>query len=205
MHHNINVSRQFLIDNFAYRLGGYHPSADIQVGTGNPAARVLVVQPHRNFPERDAITGALKRFGMLDDAFRTTKVLVNYGEDTVEYPDLVRQNARGEKPRTQDQINRAYLIELIELIRPIIVIACGPEVTAMLLDKSVRLFGRYAGKKIKIDDLTSFHVCAILNPVEYGFARASERLKQQGKEEWEAITRLYEQEKKKREELRWQS
>ena len=121
------TSKQFLIDNFAYRLGEYHKSADVQVGTGNPSGSVVVIQPHRKFPERDAITGALKRFGMLDEAFRTTTTIVGYGRSDGDYgPDSIGD---GEKPKTKDQMNREYLIELVELIRPIMVIACGPDVS----------------------------------------------------------------------------
>lgn len=175
-------SQQFRIDNLAYRIGMYHPGSDVQIGSGCPGANIVVVQPHRKFPERDAITGALKRFGMLDDAFRTT----------IEIASEVSQ-----------QKNREYLVELIELIRPLVVVCCGQDVTSLLLKRSIRSFGRYSGKIIRVEDLTTTKVCATLNPMDYGFSRASEKLKKQGKSEWESISRLYTQERKRQEDLRW--
>lgn len=195
--------KQFLIDNFAYRLGERHPDATVQVGCGNPAGSIVIVQPHRKFPERDAVTGALKRFGMLDEAFRTTSEIIDYSLPDVEYPDLVRQNARGEKPKTQSQMNREYLLELIQIVRPLLVIACGPDVLSCLPGRDIQRFGNYSGKRIKINDLQNLHVCVTLNPMDYGFARASEELKQQGKNEWEDISDFYHQERKRLEDLRW--
>lgn len=197
--------KQFIIDNFAYRLGERHPTANIQVGCGNPNASIVIVQPHRKFPERDAVTGALKRFGMLDQAFRTTSVLVDFDMPDVPYPDVLRANARGEKPRTQSELNKDYLIELIEIIRPMLVIVCGPDVLSCLSGREIQRFSQYTGKRIKLDNLSSMHVCVTLNPMDYGFARASDDLKQQGKNEWEAISDFYHQERKRREDLRWAS
>ena len=199
----IENPKQFLIDNFAYRLGERHPNANVQVGCGNPMGSIVIVQPHRKFPERDAVTGALKRFGMLDQAFRTTSVLVDHEMPDVEYPDVLRQNDRGEKPLTQAQMNRAYLIELLEIIRPMLVIACGPDVLSCLAGREIQRFGHYTGKSIEISDLDGMTVCVTLNPMDYGFARASEDLKQQGKNEWEAISDYYHRERKRREDLRW--
>lgn len=198
-----SIDKDFIVENLGYRLGVYHPGANIQVGMGNSSGDVVVVQPHSKMPERDSITGALKRFGMLDDAFRATTLMVDYEQPNIEYPDLVRQNRRHDKPKTQKEINRYYLKELIEIIKPVIVVACGQEVVELLRGKKVRSFKAHSGKKFKVEDLPKQVFYATLNPMDYGFARAPADLKVQGKAEWEKLEKLYRQLKETQEKERW--
>lgn len=187
------IHKQFLVDNLAYRIGLYHPKLEVQIGTGNPEATIVVVQSKRNMPERDAITGALKRFGLLNEAYRATSTIIDYEDHGgIEYPDLIRHGQM-----TQDDMNQYYLRELIELIKPLVVVACGPEVMGLMRDKRVRSFKNYAGKKFKAKDLTTVVCCATLDPSSYGFARSPKALKEQGKKEWEFIAQLVEEEKQK--------
>lgn len=169
------IYKQFLVDNLAYRIGLYHPKLEVQIGIGNPEATILVVQTNRKMPEKDAITGALKRFGLLNEAYRATISILD----------------------EEDDLNRYYLRELIGLVKPLVVVACGPEVMGFLRDKPVRSFGGHAGKKFKAKDLTSVVCCAILDPNSYGFARAPQHLKDQGREEWERIALIVKEEKQR--------
>ena len=209
-----SVDRQPIVENFGYRLQDYHRNASIQVGTGNANGEVLVIQPHVKMPERDAITGALKNFGMLKDAYRATSLIVDFHlppkqidenhHIDVQYPELVQQHQRGwEPPRTQEEINRCYLRELIQIVQPTLVVACGPEVLSLLKGRKIRSFASHAGKKFRIPDITCSTFFAALNPTEYGFARASQELKAQGKAEWSDIASLYRALKEKMAKERW--
>ena len=200
---NITDPKKFIIENLGYRIGLYHPKCNIQIGSGQANADIVVVQPHTKMPERDAITGALKNFGMLGDAYRATAQIVSDFPNDMEYPDLTGNNSRREEPMTQDQINRYFLRELLEIIRPLVVVACGPEVTELLRQKKVRSFKTHSGKKFRVDDLTGMTFCATINPADYGFARAPRALKEQGKTEWTKIAEIYQQLKEKKEKERW--
>jgi hypothetical protein len=181
-----NDQKDFMVANLGYRIGAYHPKASVQIGVGNSNSSVVVVQPHTKMPERDSITGALKRFGMLGDSYRATSMIV----DEAELTNLA-------------EINRYYLKELIELINPLIVVTCGPEATALMRDKKIRSFKSHAGKKFSVHDLTTTVFYATLNPTDYGFARASAELKEQGKAEWQRLAKLHAQLKAKAEKARW--
>jgi len=195
-------NQQFIIDNLGFRIGSNHPGRNVQVGTGNPYADVLVVQPHIKMPERDAITGALKNFNMLGDAYRVSSQIVDFA-DGPEYPDLAQRSRRGDPLKTGEKINREYLKELIEIIRPLVVVACGPDVLSLLRERKARSFETHTGKKFPVRDLTSCVFYATLNPAEYGFARAPLELKAQGKSEWIKLSKLYQDLREKQEKARW--
>ncbi|MEE8113308.1 MAG: hypothetical protein V3T23_03030 [Nitrososphaerales archaeon] len=207
------MHKNFIVTNFGYRIQSYHPKSDIQMGMGNTDADILVVQPHQKMPERDAITGALKNFGMLGDAYRATSMIVDFSDaplatdptTQIEYPDLIRQNRRGEKLSTGPEINRRYLLELIEMVRPLVVVACGLDATTMLRKRKIRSFDSIAGKKFQVEDLTSCVFYATLDPTSYGFARAAPSLKAQGKQEWTKLAEIYTKLKEQREKDRWAS
>ena len=203
---NAMTGKRWIVDNLGYRLNVYHPRATIQLGVGNPDADVVVVQPHTKMPERDAITGALKKFGMLGNAYRATSTMVDYGQpDRIEYPDLLAQNMRGQDPMTQVEVNRYYVKELIEIIRPLMVIACGPEVRAMFKQHTPRSFTAHSGKTFRVDDMPGFTFFATLNPQDYGFARASQDLKDQGHAEWTKLSTLYRKLEEKRDKARYEA
>jgi len=195
-------NQQFIIDNLGFRIGSYHPGRNVQIGTGNPYADILVVQPHTKMPERDAITGALKNFDMLGRAYRATSQIVDFA-GAPEHPELAQRSRRGEAPKTGEEINREYLKELIEIIRPIIVVACGPDVFSLLRERKVRSFKTHTGRKFQVNDLTDCVFYATLNPAEYGFARAPLELKAQGKSEWVKLAKLYQDLREKQEKARW--
>lgn len=174
--------KDFIVDNLGFRVESYHPKSRVQIGTGNTDASIVVVQPHTKMPERDSITGALKNFGMLGDAFRTTIQIVE---------------------GASDEVNRYYLVELLDIIRPLVVVACGPEVMSFLRQRKVRSFNTHSGKKFTTKDLTRFTLYATINPMDYGFARAPRHLKDQGKTEWTNLAKLYEDLRAKAEKERW--
>ena len=178
--------KDFIIDNLGYRIGIYHPGIDIQIGTGNTNANVVVVQPYAKMPERDAITGALKNFSMLHDAYRATASILG-----------------------EHELNRYYLRELIQIIQPLVVVACGHEVMSILKKRKIRSkdedswFASRTGKKFIVSDIADCVLYATINPTEYGFARASKTLKAQGKEEWTNLASIYKKLKEKQEKERW--
>ena len=179
------MHKNFIVTNFGYRIQSYHPKSIIQIGMGNTDADILVVQPHQKMPERDAITGALKNFGMLGDAYRTTTMIVDD-------PDKI-------------EVNRRYLLELIEMVRPLVVVTCGLDVTTMLRKRKIRSFDSIAGKTFQVEDLTGCVFYATLDPTSYGFARAAPSLKAQGKQEWTKLAEIYTKLKERREKDRWAS
>ena len=120
------MHKSFIVENFAFRLGQYHPGHNIQIGVGNTDADILVVQPRQKMPDRDAVTGALKNFGMLGDAYRATTEIVD---------------------SLDAKQNRAYLLELIEIIRPLVVVACGSEVTSLLAERNIKSMSSKNGQK----------------------------------------------------------
>jgi len=163
-------------------MGIYCPGQHIQIGIGNANANVVVVQPRSKMPTRDAITGALRNNNMLSDAYRATSNMVEGGSDAQ---------------------NRYYLKELIEIIQPLIVVACGPEATSLLRQRKIRTFASHVGKTFRIPDLTNCVCYAVIDPAEYGFARASQALKTQGQDEWANLAKLYNKLKIKKEKERW--
>ncbi len=192
------INQQPLIESFEHRLGIYHPTASIQVGSGNTNGGIITVQSHAKMPDRDAITGALKNFGMLRDAYRATSMIVDSSK-------VIRtQQLRVESSMTPDEINRYYLRELIEIIRPSLVIACGPQALSMLRDRKVRSFSSHAGKKFRVADIKDCVFFATIDPSLYGFARAPVELKKQGKEEWTEIASIYNKLKQKLIKERWE-
>lgn len=164
------TTRQFILDNFAWRVGQYFPQSNIIIGQGNPRAKIVTIQPHRKFPTRDSVTGALKRFNMLDDTYRTTCNIIDNADK---------------------EINRYYLKELIEIISPQIVVIFGKEALGLLLQRQIRSFSRYSGKKIKVVDIPTTICFATINPMEYGYTQASASLKTQGKNEWEKLSKIF--------------
>ena len=191
------VNRNPLVANLNYRIKDYYPHAKIQIGTGNANGEILVIQPHSRMPERDAVTGALKNFGMLRDAYRATSMIVDSNK-------IIRtQQLRVEASITPDQINRYYLKELIEIIQPALIVACGPEVLSLLKQRKVRSFDSHTGKKFRIPDMKNCVFFSIIDPREYGFARAPLELKEQGKKEWTNIEITYRKLKQKLERERW--
>ena len=173
-------NKDAIVDNLGYRIGIYHPDIEVQVGTGNTSADVVVVQPHIKMPEHDAITGALKNFGMLNDAYRATASIIG-----------------------DHEMNRYYLKELIEIIQPLVVVACGPEVVSLWRGRKIRSFTAHTGKRFQVEDLTGPVFYATLNPTDYGFARAPGALKEQGKAEWTKLASIYKKLKTKQEKDRW--
>jgi len=175
-------TKEFIIQNLDYRIGLEYSVCDIQIGTGNPHAKIVVIQSHRKMPERDAITGALKRFNMLPDAYRATSEIIKGGSR---------------------EMNRAYLKELLEIIRPLIVVVCGAQAMGLIRGRNVRTFNNYTGKIFQISDLPSMTFYATLDPTEYGYTRAPRHLKIQGKKEWTDLVKIYKKLKEKSEKDRW--
>jgi hypothetical protein len=174
------TSKKFLVDNFGYRISQYHPGATIQIGKGNTNGGVLIIQPTNIMPERDAITGALKKFNMLEDAYRATAEIVE---------------------GVSSKNNRAYLVELIDIVRPRIVVTCGPVAMSILRNRPVKSFR--SGRKFSINNMPDYTFFAVTNPTDYGFARASRTLKERGKAEWAQLSKLYDELKQKAEKARW--
>ncbi len=174
-------TKEFIIQNLGYRIGLEYPH-NIQIGVGNPYAKVVVIQSHCKMPERDAITGALKRFDMLPDAYRATSQIVEGGQRTT---------------------NRYYLKELLEIIRPLVVVVCGAKAMGLIRNRNVRTFDNYTGKTFKVSDLPDITFYATLDPTDYGFARAPQRLKNQGRVEWTNLSTLYKKLKDKFEKDQW--
>lgn len=194
-----STDRNPIVETFGCRIQDCHRNASVQVGTGNANGEILVIQPHVKMPERDAITGALKNFGMLKDSYRATSLIVDYHTpEGIEYPSLVKHGQV-----TQEDINRYYLRELIQIIQPALVVVCGPEVLSMLRQRQVRSFSSHAGKKFKIADITCSTFFAALNPTDYGFSRAPANLKEQGRAEWTEIADIYRKLKEKLAKERW--
>lgn len=192
MNSKYSTDRNPIVENMGYRVQDYHRMANVQIGTGNANGEIVVVQPHATMPDRDAITGALKNFGMLNDSYRATSLIVDHDNT-------------GEKPikKWQDEINRYYLRELIQVIRPSVVIACGPEALAILRGRKARSFGNYVGKTFDATDISNCVFFSVTNPADYGFNRAPQALKEQGKREWTEVAAIYRKCKEKLAKERW--
>ncbi len=196
-------NKNAIIENLGYRIGIYHLDAEIQIGVGNTNAGVIVIQPHTNMPERDAITGALKNFGILNETYRATSKIVSLGSQVIEPPIITNLCKVIKADVLGPEINRYYLKELIEIIDPLIVVACGLEVMSLLSQRNIRSFKRHSGKVFQVKDMTKPIFYSTLNPSDYGFARASMVLKRQGKKEWTRLVDIYSKLKEKRERERW--
>jgi len=182
----VSSHKDLIIASLEYRISDHYRDGEVQIGTGKADASIVIVQPHSKMPDRDAITGALKRFGMLDHAYRATSDVIDHH--------LV-----------DTEINRYYLMELLQIIRPLVVVTCGQEVTALLLKRKIRSFDRYAGKKFTIEDLSGVTCYATINPRDYGYATAPRHLKDQGLTEWTKLEKIFRGLKEKFEKAKWQA
>jgi hypothetical protein len=181
-----STDKNFIVASLGYRIQTYHKGLSVQIGAGNTDADILVVQPHMKMPDRDAVTGALKNFGMLSDAYRASSIVVD------------------DDSQLRLDINRSYLRELIQIIDPLVVVTCGIDTTSLLKDKRIRSFSGHTGKKFEVDDISGVIFYATINPTEYGFARAPVELKDQGRQEWMKLASIYKKLKENKERLRWE-
>jgi len=198
------ASKEEIIACLAHRIGDYHRAATISVGTGNVDAGVVTIQPHTKFAERDAITGALKKFDMLKDSYRATSKVVDWGHDETKFkglyfPEFTQDQKLDINPRTASDINRYYLRELIQIINPLMVITCGMDVTSLLVGQQIHI----VGKSFSVEDIPSCIFYSTLNPADYGFAQGAQRLKDRGNKEWTKIASIYAELKEKQERERW--
>jgi len=163
--------RQFILDNLHFRTTSLYPEHSVSLGGGNVYAPLVVIHHTHIIPERDGTTGALKRFGLLDETYRI--------------PSEIVQGLSQKK-------NRALLLEVLEIIRPLLVVTSGQEATEILKNKTLRSFKAQSGKEFGVEDLTISRFYAIMNPEEYSFARAPVQLKERGRSEWEGLVALFE-------------
>jgi hypothetical protein len=163
--------RQFILDNIHFRIASVYPESSVNLGMGNAYASLVVIHHSHTIPERDGTTGALKRFGLLDEAYRIPGEIVQ---------------------GLSQKENRAILLEVLQIIRPLLVVTSGQEATEMLKNKTLRSFKAQSGKEFSVEDLTTSRFYAILNPEEYSFARAPAQLKDRGRLEWEGLADLFE-------------
>jgi hypothetical protein len=164
--------RQFILDNLQFRLASSHPGCSVNVGEGNVYGKLVVIHYAHTIPERDGTTGALKRFGLLEETYRVPSEII--------------------AGASQDE-NRLVLRELLEILRPLLVVTSGQDATEMLKNKPLRSFKAQSGKEFNVADLTTSRFYAILNPEEYSYARAPAQLKDRGRTEWEGLTGLFEE------------
>jgi len=176
--------RKFILENFAFRTASHHPDRSVNIGNGNAYAKLMVIHHDHIIPERDGTSGALKRFDLLDEVYRVPHQIVD-GLDL--------------------KSNRLLLKELIEIIRPLLIVTSGHDATELLLDESIGSFKAYSGREFQVADLTSTRFYAILNPEEYSFARAPTQLKERGKTEWETLVAEFNKLRRQQEVKRWKA
>jgi len=154
----------FRLANFTLRTEQYFPNQHVCLGYGNSLSNVMTVQSSSKMVERDAVSGALKHVGLLGDTFRTSDEIV-----------------RGADAQTNYKLFR----ELVDLVKPRFIIACGEDAMSFVRNKEVQRWSRHVGRKFKADNLPPQITClAATNPFDYGFATAPQRLKDQGRSEW---------------------
>lgn len=176
--------RQFILDNLQFRLASRYPGYSVNVGNGNVYPKLVVIHHAPTIPERDGTTGALKRFGLLEETYRV--------------PSEIIQGA------SQNE-NRLALLELLEILRPLLVVTSGQETTEALKNKTIRSFKAQSGKEFEVEDLTTSRFYAILSPEEYSFARAPVQLKDRGRLEWEGLAALFQKLNTQYENNRWKA
>lgn len=176
--------RQFILDNLQFRTASRYPGHSVSIGNGNVYPKLVVIHHTHAIPERDGTTGALKRFDLLDDTYRI--------------PGEIIQGA------SQSE-NRLVLLELLEILKPLLVVTSGQEVTEILKNKTIRSFKAQSGKEFEVEDLTTSRFYAILSPEEYSFARAPVQLKDRGRLEWEGLAALFKRLNTQYENNRWKA
>lgn len=172
------ADKRFIIDNLAFRLCSYYPDRSVNIGHGDPYSQLLVVHHDHQIPERDGTSGALKRFGLLENTYRVPLEIV-----------------KGES----DKINRIFLKELIEIIRPLMIVTSGEFISQIVQDDNEIS----VGKKFLVKDLNIATFYAITNPEQYSFARASAKLKKRGKDEWDRLYNIFHKLQEQYQEDRW--
>lgn len=164
------ADRQFIIDNLAFRTSCQYLDYSVNFGAGNPYAKLVIVHHSHNIPDRDGTSGALRRFGLLDQVYRIPYEVVQ---------------------GLSQKENRLILKEFLQIIKPLMVVTSGRDATEILKNKNLRSFKAQSGKGFLVEDLTDSAFYAILSPEEYSFARAPTHLKDQGRQEWEHLVATF--------------
>lgn len=176
------TDRQFVLENFKFRLMSLYPGYSVNLGNGSLYPQLVIVCNEHEIPERDGTTGALKRFSLLDETYRVPKEIVE-GLPLEE--------------------NRVLLKELIEILKPLLVVTSGQEATEIVKNKNLKSFKAQTGKEFIVEDLTEYRFYAIIDPEEYSFARAPIVLKEQGRFEWEGLVTMFDKLRRQYENTRW--
>ena len=160
-----------------------YPDHSVNTGYGNVNAKLVVVHHDHVIPERDGTSGALKRFNLLDEVYRV--------------PSIIVQGASQKE-------NRQILKELLEIVKPLLVVTSGEQATQILKNKVTKSPKGNSSKEFLVEDLTTSRFYAILNPEEYSFARAPARLKERGRVEWERLVSMFQKLYDKFQSNRWE-
>lgn len=169
MKNSYAINSQFLIDNLELRTQLANRKLDVNIGVGNPDAGIIVVQSDSNFEPKGPVLGALKKFLLENESFRTSCTIINSGS----YAD-----------------NCYVLKELIEIVSPYLVVTCGIKATSMLKGRRIRNFDRHHGMYYE-SQILKYPCYATIDPNDYGYCDASKKLKMLGKEQWSEIVKLY--------------
>jgi len=119
------ADRKFILDNIAFRLGLIHQEASINIGYGCIYPKLVVIHDKHHIPERDGTSGALKRFDLSDTSYRMPFEIVQ---------------------GLSNKDNRTILVEILEILKPALVVTSGKEATEFLRNKGIRSFAQYLGK-----------------------------------------------------------
>lgn len=176
------TDRSFILENLAYRISNEYLGSSVNIGNGVNYPLIVVVHDDHTIPERDGTSGALKRFGLLEYAYRVPYKIID---------------------DASEEENRAILKELLEILRPMIVVTSGKEATELVIDRPIDSYKNIAGKEYRVNDLTFCVLYAILSPDEYSFARAPSALKEQGKAEWSKLANIFDKLTQQHENIRW--
>lgn len=176
------TDRSFILENLAFRMSSEYPGSSVNIGNGANYPLVVVVHDDHIIPERDGTSGALKRFGLLEYTYRVPYRIID---------------------DASEEENRAILKELLEILKPMIVVTSGKEATELLIGEPVDSYKNMTGKEYRVSDLTFCISYAILSPEEYSFARAPSSLKEQGKAEWSKLANIFDKLIQQRENVRW--
>jgi hypothetical protein len=169
MKNNYSVDPQFLVDNLQIRTQLANRKLDVNIGVGNPNAGIIVVQSDSYFEPKGPVLGALKKFSLENESFRTSCAIISGGSDA----------------------DNCYILrELIEMMSPYLVVTCGIKATSMLKGRRIRNFDRHHGKSFD-SSVVDYPCYATIDPNDYGCSDANRKVKKLGREQWSSILELY--------------
>lgn len=157
------IDYKFIIDNFYFRLENKYPQNIINRGVGCIMPKICIMQDTAIY-HNDPYQAAIKKLDIEDITYRFQINLI-----------------------TNESTSPILIKELIELLRPEIVVVTGLDGLNILSNKKIKKYTDKVGKIYKDESLINIPIFCITNPEKYVGSRGTIQEKRNGLNEWQQI------------------